>query len=91
MGEKYGKHRIGLYCDDGLTCLGYNSGPQADKLTKDFVKVSKGDFDLSVTSETKMKALDFLDVTLNPTIGKYQPQNKPDNNPLFSYPIINQK
>ena len=30
-----------------------------------------------------MKALNFLDVTLNLTNGKYQPYNKPDNNPLY--------
>ena len=29
-----------------------------------------------------MKAVNFLDVTLNLTTGKYQPYNKPDNNPL---------
>ena len=28
FGEKYGKHRIGLYCDDGLACFGYTSGLQ---------------------------------------------------------------
>ena len=30
-----------------------------------------------------MKAINFLDVTLNLTTGKYQPYNKPDNNPLY--------
>ena len=30
-----------------------------------------------------MKAVNFLDVTLNLTTGKYQPYNKPDNNPLY--------
>ena len=30
-----------------------------------------------------MKAVSFLDVTLNLTTGKYQPSNKPDNNPLY--------
>ena len=30
-----------------------------------------------------MKAVNFLDVTLNLTSGKYQPYNKPDNNPLY--------
>ena len=39
FGEKYRKHRIGLYCDDGLACFGYTSGPQADnkkRFCKDF-------------------------------------------------------
>ena len=30
-----------------------------------------------------MKAVNFVDVTLNLTTGKYQPCNKPDNNPLY--------
>ena len=32
--EKYGKHRIGLYRDDGLGCFGYIIGPQADRTRK---------------------------------------------------------
>ena len=83
LGEKYGKHRIGLYRDDGLACFGYTSGPQADRIRKDFIKIFKEDFDLSITCETNLKAVNFLDVTLNLTTGKYQPYNKPDNNPLY--------
>ena len=30
-----------------------------------------------------MKAVNFLDVTLNLTTDKYQPYNKPHNNPLY--------
>ena len=83
LGEKYGKHRIGLYLDNGLACFGYTSGPQADRKRKYFIKIFKEDFDLSITCETKLKAVNFLDVTLNLTTGKYQPCNKPDNNPLY--------
>ena len=83
LGEKYGKHRIGLYRDDGLACFGYTNGPQAERIRKDFIKISKEDFDLSITCETNLKAVNFLDVTLNLTTGKYQPYNKPDNNPLY--------
>ena len=36
LGEKYRKHRICLYRDDGLTCFGYTSGPQAGRIRKDF-------------------------------------------------------
>ena len=35
------------------------------------------------TCETNLKAVNFLDVTLNLTTGKYQPYNKPDNDPLY--------
>ena len=83
LGAKYGKHRIGLYRDDGLACFGYTSGPQADRIRKDFIKIFKEDFNLSITCETNLKAVNFLDVTLNLATGKYQPYNKPDNNPLY--------
>ena len=64
---------IGVYRDGGLACSGYTSGPQADRIRQDFIKIFKEDFDLSITSETNLKAVNFLDVTLNPTTGKYQP------------------
>ena len=83
LGEKYGKHRAGLYCDDGLACFGYISRPQADRIRKDFIKIFKEDFDLTITCETNLKAVNFLNVTLNLTTGNYQPYNKPDNNLLY--------
>ena len=49
--KKYGKHRNGLYCDDGLASFVYTSGPEADRLRKDFIKIFKEDFDLSITCE----------------------------------------
>ena len=89
LGEKYRKHTIGLYRDDGLPCFRYTSGPKADRMRKDFIKIFKEDFDLSRTCETNLKAVNFLDVTLNLTTGKYQPYNKPDNNPLYINIISN--
>ena len=83
MSEKYERYRIGLYRDDGLAYFGYTSGPQADRIRKDFIKIFKKDFDLSITCETNLKAVNFLDVNLNLTTGKYQPYNKPDNNSLY--------
>ena len=66
LSEKYGKHRIGSYRDDRLASFGYTSGPQADRIKKDFNE----DFDLSISYKTNLKAVNFLDVTLNLTIGK---------------------
>ena len=34
LAEKYGKHRVGLYCDEGLTCFECISGLQADRRNK---------------------------------------------------------
>ena len=71
-----------MYRDDGLACFGYTSGLQANRIIKDFVKIFKDHFDLSITCKANLKAVNFLDVTLNLSTGKYQPYNKPDNNPL---------
>ena len=65
LSEKYGKHRIGLYRDDGLGCFRYTSGPQADRTRKGFIKIFKEDFDLTITCKTNLKAVNFLDDTLN--------------------------
>ena len=51
---------------------------QANRIRKDFIKIFKEDFDLSITCE-----INFLDVTLNLTTGKYQPYIKADNKPLY--------
>ena len=83
LGEKYGKHRIGLYGDDGLDCFEYTRGPEADRIRKDFINTFKEDFNLSITCETTLKAVNFLAITLNLITGKYQPYNKPVNNPLY--------
>ena len=77
------KHRIGLYRDDGLACFGDTSGPQADRIRKDFIKIFKENFDFSITSERNLKAVNFVNVTLNLTTDKYQPYNKADDNPLY--------
>ena len=50
---------------DGLACFKYTSGPQIDRIRKDFTKTFKEDFDLSLDWETNLKAANFLDVTLN--------------------------
>ena len=68
---------------DWLACFGYISGPQTGRIRKDFIKIFKENVDLSITCETNLKPVNFLDVTLNLTTGKYQPYNKPDNNPLY--------
>ena len=47
------------------------------------MKIFKEDFNLTITCRTYIRADSFLDVTLNLTTGKYQPYNKPVNNPLY--------
>ena len=47
-------------------------------------KIFNEEFDLNITSETNLKIANFLDVTFNLSTGKYQPCNKPDNQPLYN-------
>ena len=83
LSEKYGKERVGLHRDDGLACFEIISGPEAEKIREDVIKTFKQERDLNITSETNLKIVNFLDVTLNLSTGKCQPYNKPDNDPLY--------
>ena len=65
-----GQHRIGLYSDDWSACSKYVSRPQAEKIREDLIKNFKEYFNQSITCETNLKAVNFLDEILNLTIGK---------------------
>ena len=71
FGKKYGKHRIGLNRDEGLYCFAYTNGPQADRIRKDVIKIFKESFNPILICEANLKAVNFLDVTLNLRTGKY--------------------
>ena len=71
LGEKYGKEKVGLYRDYGLACFESVSGPQAEKIRKDVIEIVKQEFDHNITSETNLKTVSFLDVTLNFSTRKY--------------------
>ena len=71
LGEKYGKYRIGLYRHDGLACFESTNRNQADRIRKDFIKDFKEDFNLGITCETNLKAVNFLYVTPNLTTCKF--------------------
>ena len=83
LGEKYGKERIGLYKDDGLACFENTSSPEAERIRKAFIKLFKNEFSLNIVSETNLKVVNFLDLTVNLSTGKYEPYNKPDNKLLY--------
>ena len=76
IGKKYGKERVGLYGeDDSLACSENVSGPQAESIRKDLIKIFKQEFDFIITSETNFKIVNFLDVASNLSTGKYQPNS----------------
>ena len=84
LGEMYGKERVGLYRDDGLACFENVSGPQAKRIRNDVIKIFKQEFDLNSTSETNLKFVSFLDITLNLSTGKYQPTTNRTMTPYIS-------
>ena len=53
-------------------------------------KMSKEGFNPSITWEANLKAVDFLNITLDLTNGKYQPYLKSDNNSLYINILSNQ-
>ena len=83
LGEKYWKDKIGLYRDDGLACFTNINGSQAERIRKEFISIFKTELRLSITSETNLKIVNFLDVTLNLNTGTHETYNKPKNNPLY--------
>ena len=75
---KYNKKDIGLYRDDGLAVLKNKSGPQCERIKKDFQKLFKK-HDLDIIIQCNMKTVDYLDVTLDLNTGTYRPYHKPNN------------
>ena len=83
---KYGRNHngiYGIYRDDVLACFKHVRGPKADRIRKDFINIYRKEFQLSIVCETNLKIVNFLEVTLDQTTGKYKPYNKPGNIPLY--------
>ena len=76
--NRYDKRSIGLYRDDGLAAFKNLSGPQAEKIKKDFQKIFKEN-GLEIVIQCNMKIVNYLDLTLNLANGTYRPYHKPDN------------
>ena len=78
ISQKYNKNDIGLYRDDGLGVFSNTSGPQNERIKKDFVKIFK-DKGLDIVIQCNLKITDYLDVTLNLTDGTYKLYRKPED------------
>ena len=83
LSVNYGKNLSGIYRNDRLACFENVTGPQADRIRKDFINIFRKEFQLSFVFEANLKIVNFLDVTLDLTAGKYKPYNKPSNIPLY--------
>ena len=76
------KKNLGLYRDDGLAVFKNMSGPQAEKMKKDFQKVFRNN-DLQITITCNLKVVDYLDVTFNLNDGSYKPYRKPNDETMY--------
>ena len=73
---------VGLYRDDGLAVMRSHSGSNADRVRKDLIKVFQT-CGLKITVQTNLKAVNFLDVTLDLNTASYQPYRKPNDDPIY--------
>ena len=77
---KYGQ-TFGLYRDDGLGVI--KATPRKVESIKKDLCTLFNNYGLKITMEANKKIVNFLDVTLNLSTGKYQPYSKPNNVPLY--------
>ena len=82
LAKIFNKQEVGLYRDDGLAVFRDVSGHDADKIREDITRVFQ-EFGLKITTQTKLKTVDFLDVTLNLATGKHYPYRKPNDRPMY--------
>ena len=73
---KHDKTRIGLYRANGLSVFKNKSGTSLEKIKKSLQKSFK-DFGLKIVAESKIRIVDYLDVTLNLNGGSFRPCHKP--------------
>ena len=78
ISKKYKKNDIGLYRDDGLGVFKNTSGPQNERIKKDFQRLfrEKG---LELVIQCNKKVVDYLDATFNLDDGSFRPYRKPDD------------
>ena len=79
---------MGLYQDDGLAILRNTTGPGAERIRKNMSKTFQ-QHGLHVTTEDNMIETGFLDITLNLSSGKFWPNRKPNNQPLYIHAASN--
>ena len=73
---------VGLYRDDGLAIFKNINTRSGYNVRKKFSEIL-GNLGVKITVQSNLKVVNYLDVALNLTTGKYYPYRKPDNNPLY--------
>ena len=82
LAEKYDKSDFGLYRDDGLAVFRNVSGPQSERIKKEFQKVFKENH-LDIVISCNVKIVSYLDVTMNLNDGTYRPYHKPNDEVMY--------
>lgn len=75
LAKKYNRKNISLYRDDGLTVFKNISGPESERIKKDFQKTFKNHV-LDIIIQCNMKIVNYLDLTLNLTDSTYSRYRK---------------
>lgn len=83
MKQTFPEINFGLYRDDGLGTLINTPRTKLERLKKDIFKMFKQELGLSITLETDLTIVNFLDVTLDLHGEKYYPFRKPNDVPLY--------
>ncbi|KAJ8024103.1 hypothetical protein HOLleu_36733 [Holothuria leucospilota] len=72
---------IGIYRHNGLAAFKNLTPRKAAKIQVEFSKLFES-FGLKLTAQVNLKTVNFLDVTLNLSSGRYQPYSKPSDTTL---------
>lgn len=81
LSKKTGNSNISQYRDNGLALVKNVLGPEADHFRRTTTSHFK-QHGLSISIKSKLKIVDFLDISLNLTKGTFYPYRKPNNEPL---------
>ena len=81
--QKFPEIDFGLYRDDGLGAIKRTPRTKLEKLKKDLFKMFKEEFGLSITLDTDLTVVNYLDVTFDLHNDKYYPYRKPNDQPLY--------
>ena len=76
------KTSVGLYRDDGLGVFKSHPGPETERKQKEVIKAFNT-YNLSITIETNILVVNFLDTIIDLINNIYKPYRKPNDNPVY--------
>ena len=82
LSKMFDKKNFGLYRDDGLAVFRKISGPESERVKKEFHRIFKANH-LDITISCNLKVVNYLDLTLNLNDGTYRPYHKPNDEIMY--------